>query len=72
MRCGARSQIVSKKSETFCRDLINRFAERPTTTTSATIHALSVSDVQDLSLKPPEAPETRLDQHLTTRAAHAL
>ena len=27
---------------------------------------------QDLSVKTPEAPETRLDQPLTTRAANAL
>jgi hypothetical protein len=44
----------------------------PTATASATVHALSVCDAQDLSLKTPEAPETRLDQPLTTRAAHVL
>ena len=63
------------KNEIFCRDLkfiINRVAERPTATASATVHALSVCDAQDLSLKTPEAPETRLDQPLTTRAAHVL
>ena len=65
----------SLKSERICCDLkfiINRVAERPTATASATVHAVSVCDAQDLSLKTPEAPETRLDQPLTTRAAHVL
>ena len=77
MRCGARYYLKRDrlKSERIGCDLkfiINRVAERPTATASATVHALSVCDAQDLSLKTPEAPETRLDQPLTTRAAHVL
>ena len=66
---------ASPKNENKCRDhkfITNRVAERPTATTSATVHALLVCNAYDLSLKTPEAPETRLDQPLITRAAHAL
>ena len=67
--------LRAPKNENIFRDqtlIIHRVTERPTATTSATVHALPVSDAQDLSLKSPEAPETRLDQPLITRAAHAL
>ena len=65
----------SLKSERICRDLtilINTAAERPTATTLATLHPLSVSDAEEHSLKPREALERRKCRPLTTRAEHAL
>ena len=54
--------LDSPKNETFCRDLKNLqkpAAERPAATISATLHPLSVSSVEDRSLKRLEALERR-------------
>ena len=65
----------SLKNESFCCDhniLINPAAKRPSATVSAIIPPLSVSDAEELSLKPREALERRKYRPLTTRAEHAL
>ena len=63
------------KNENFCCDhniLINPTAKCPSAILSATVHPLSVSDAEELSLKPREALERRKCRPLTTRAEHAL
>ena len=75
IRIGCVAPPDSLKSERICRDLtilINTAAERPTATTLATLHPLSVSDAEEHSLKPREALERRKCRPLTTRAEHAL
>ena len=52
----------SLKNENFCCDhniLIHPTAKCPSAILSATVHPLSVSDAEELSLKPREALERR-------------
>jgi hypothetical protein len=65
----------SLKNENFCCDhniLIIPAAKRPSATSSAIVHPLSISDAEELSMKPREARERRKCRPLTTRAEHAL
>lgn len=74
-RRGPVAALDGLKNENFCCDhniLINPAAKRPSATLSAIVHPLSVSDAEELSLKPREALERRKCRPLTTRAEHAL
>ena len=60
----------SLKNENFCCDhniLINPAAKCPSATLSATVHPLSVSDAEELSLKPLEALESDANIDLSQR-----
>ena len=72
VRVGPVAALDGLKNENFCCDhniLINPAAKCPSATLSATVHPLSVSDAEELSLKPREALERRKCRPLTTRAA---
>ena len=76
IRCSTRCVAApdSLKNEIVCYDhniLVNPAAKRPSATSSAIVHPLSVSDAEsELSLKPREALERRKCRPLTTRAEH--